>query len=331
MSYTLTVESLDGVTSSWNELRHCLKWGSIFVLPAWLKVWWEAFGSGAELYLRTLRQREKIIGLAPLLVNKETASFIGSADVCDYLDFVIIPGREQDFFKVMLDDLREKGINQLDLRPLRPDSTVLSHLVSIAQNRGYEVLCHPEDVSLVLDLPSTWDEYLAILNKKQRHEVRRKLRRLWEAGNVEHRCVEVGREVEDYLDIFLKLFSLSRDEKASFMNPKMESFFRSLAKAMAEIGLLRLGIIQLDKVPVAMTMGFDYNDSHYLYNSAYDPQFNYLSVGLLCKVLCLKESIEKGRKKWDFLKGGEPYKYQLGGREIPLYSCQIIIKREKEL
>ena len=326
MSYTLTIESLDGVTSSWNELRHCLKWGSIFVLPAWLKVWWEVFGSGAELYLRTLRQREKIIGLAPLLVNKETASFIGSADVCDYLDFVIIPGREQDFFKVMLDDLREKGINQLDLRPLRPDSTVLSHLVSIAQNRGYEVLCHPEDVSLVLDLPSTWDEYLAILNKKQRHEVRRKLRRLWEAGNVEHRCVEVGREVGDYMDTFLKLFSLSRDEKASFMNPKMESFFRSLAKAMAEIGLLRLGIIHLDKVPVAMTMGFDYNDSHYLYNSAYDPQFNYLSVGLLCKVLCLKESIEKGRKKWDFLKGGEPYKYQLGGQEIPLYSCQIIIK-----
>jgi len=326
MSYTLTVESLDGVTSSWNELRHCLKWGSIFVLPAWLKVWWEVFGSGAELYLRTLRQREKIIGLAPLLVNKETASFIGSADVCDYFDFVIIPGREQDFFKVMLDDLREKGINQLDLRPLRPDSTVLSHLVSIAQNRGYEVLCHPEDVSLVLDLPSTWDEYLAILNKKQRHEVRRKLRRLWEAGNVEHRCVEVGREVEDYLDIFLKLFSLSRDEKASFMNPKMESFFRSLAKAMAEIGLLRLGIIQLDKVPVAMTMGFDYNDSHYLYNSAYDPQYNSLSVGLLCKVLCIKESIEKGRKKWDFLKGGEPYKYQLGGQEIPLYNCRITIK-----
>ena len=94
MSYTLTVESLDGVTSSWNELRHCLKWGSIFVLPAWLKVWWEAFGCGAELYLRTLRQGEKVIGLAPLLVNKETASFIGSADVCDYLDFVIIPGRE---------------------------------------------------------------------------------------------------------------------------------------------------------------------------------------------------------------------------------------------
>ncbi len=326
MSYVFTVESLDSVASSWNELRHCLKWNSPFVLPAWLKVWWQEFGAGAELYLSALRERETVVGIAPLLVNEETASFIGSADICDYLDFVIAPGREQDFFKVLLDNLKLKGINKLDLSPLRPDSTVLTHLVSIAQNRGYEVLCHPEDVSLELDLPSTWEEYLAILNKKQRHEIRRKLRRLGEAGSVEHRCVEVGREVGDYLDIFLKLFSLSRDEKASFMNPKTESFFRSLARAMAEIGLLRLGILQLDKVPVAMTMGFDYNDSHYLHNSAYDPQFNYLSVGLLCKVLCIKESIEKGKKKWDFLKGGEPYKYQLGGQEVPLYRCQITIK-----
>ena len=325
MSYTLTIESFDSVISSWDKLRHCLKWGSVFVLPAWLKVWWEAFGGEAELYLRTLQQGKKAIGFAPLQVTKETASFIGSADVCDYLDFVITPGREKDFFKVLLDDLREKGINKLDLRPLRYDSTALTQLVSIAQNQGYEVLCHPEDVSLELDLPPTWNEYLAILKNKQRHEVRRKLRRLWEAGSAEHRCVEIGREVVDYLDIFLQLFSLSRDEKASFMNPKMESFFRSLAKAMAEIGLLRMGILQLDKVPAAMTMGFDYNGSHYLYNSAYDPQFNHLSVGLLCKILCLKESIEKGRKKWNFLKGGEPYKYQLGGQEVPLYSCQIII------
>ena len=262
MSYTITHESFDSLTSCWTNPSHRLKWNSIFVLPAWLKVWWQELGTGAELHLDAIRQEREVIGIAPLLVNKETASFIGSADVCDYLDFVIAPGREKDFFSVLLDDLRQKGINQLDLRPLRPDSTVLSHLVSTAQNRGYEVLCHPEDVSLELDLPANWDEYLATLNKKQRHEVRRKLRRLWEAGNVEHRCVEAGREVEDYLDIFLKLFSLSRDEKASFMNPKMESFFRSLAKAMAEIGLLRLGIIQLDKVPVAMTMLFDYNDAH---------------------------------------------------------------------
>jgi len=326
MSSTITQESFDSLASCWHSPSNRLNWNSPFVLPVWLKVWWQEFGSGSELYLRAIRQGDKTIGIAPLLVRERVASIIGSADVCDYLDFVIAPGMESDFFGVLLDDLKAKGIYHLDLRPLRPDSTVLTDLVGIALNRGYEVLCQPEDVSLELDLPSTWEEYLATLDKKQRHEVRRKLRRLWEAGNVEHRCFEVGQEVEDYVETFLKLFWLSREGKAHFMTPQMESFFRSLAKAMAEVGLLRFGIIELDTQPAAMTMGFDYNDSHYLYNSAYDTQFNYLSVGLLCKVLCLKESIEKGRKKWDFLKGDETYKYRLGGREIPIYNCQIAIK-----
>lgn len=323
MSLSLATESLDDVAFHWHELRHHLKWSSVFVLPAWLKVWWEVFGGGAELYLRTLRQEEKIVGFAPLMVNKETTSFIGSADVCDYLDFVIVPGKEQDFFPMLLDDLQQSGIKSLDLRPLRPDSAVLTHLVNIARSRGYGVTCRPEDVLLELDLPATWEEYLSILKNKQRHEVRRKLRRLWAAGDVEHRCVGVGREADEHLDVFLHLFSLSRDEKANFMTPRMERFFRTLARSMAEIGLLRLGILRLDQAQAAMTMGFDYDGSHYLYNSAYDPRFNHLSVGLLSKVLCLKECVERGMKKWSFLKGGESYKYQLGGQEVPLYSCQI--------
>lgn len=326
MTYALTVESFDSLASYWTNPNNRLKWSSIFVLPAWLKVWWQVFGSGAELYLRALRQGDEIIGFAPLMMNKETAHFIGSDDVCDYCDFVVAHGMERVFFDVLLDDLKAQGVEHMNLRSLRPDSTVLTDLVGIAQNRGYDVLCQPEDVSLEVDLPYTWEEYLVTLDTKQRHEVRRKLRRLWEAGNVEHRCLQLGREVEDYMGTFLRLFSLSRDDKAHFMTARMESFFRSVAEAMAEVGLLRFGVIELDAQPVAMTLGFDYDDSHYLYNSAYDPQFDYLSIGLLCKVLCLKESIEKGKRKWDFLKGDETYKYQLGGREVPLYRCLIAIK-----
>jgi len=323
---TITEESFASLTSYWTEAKHNLRWNSVFILPGWLRVWWQTFGSGAELYLRAVRQKDKIIGIAPLLIREGTASIVGSADVCDYLDFIVAPGAEGDFFSELLDDLKQKDVTHLELRPLRPDSTVLTDLVAVAQNRKYEVLCHEEGVSVELDLPSTWDEYLASLTKKQRHEVKRKLRRLWEAGNVDYRCIEVSQGVGDFMDNFLKLFSLSREEKANFMTPQMESFFRSLAEAMAEIGLLRFGILELNALSVAITMGFDYNDVVYLYNSAYDPDYSYLSVGLLSKVLCIKESIQSGRKKWDFLKGGEPYKYHIGGREVPLYSCQIKIK-----
>ena len=326
MSYTITKESFDSLAFYWANPSHSLRWNLPFVLPPWLKIWWQELGAEAELYLSSVRQGERVIGVAPLLVREGKASLVGSVDVCDYLDFVVAPEREQDFFGVLLDDLKGKGINLLDLRPLRPDSTVLTHLVSIAQNRGYEVLCHPEDVSLELDLPSTWDEYLAILTAKQRHEVRRKLRRLSEAGKVDYHFVEDSAAVNNVMDTFLKMFTESRTDKAVFLTAQMESFFRSVADNMAEAGLLRLGILELDTVPTAMVMCFDYNDCMYLYNSAYNSQYNPLSVGLLCKVLCIKESIQEGKKRFDFLKGDEPYKYHLGGREVPLYRCQITIK-----
>jgi CelD/BcsL family acetyltransferase involved in cellulose biosynthesis len=327
MSYTVTQESFDSLTSYWTDSSRRLKWGSVFVLPVWLEVWWREFQPGTELHLVVVRQESDIIGLAPLQVKEEKAFFIGSPDVCDYQDFIIVPGRETDFFNALLDDLGQQGIANLDLRPLRPDSAVMVNLVGVAKNRGFEVICHEEGISLELDLPVTWEDYLAELTKKQRHEVRRKLRRLWATDKVDYRCLEVSpQEVGDLTDNFLKLFTLSREEKAEFMNAQMESFFRSLARAMAELKLLRYGVLEVDKLTTAMIMGFDYNETMYLYNSGYDPQYNSLSVGLLSKVLCIRESIKRGMKKWDFLKGAERYKYQLGGKEIPLYNCQITMK-----
>ena len=326
MDYTVTQETFATLTSYWTDSKYKLKWEPIFVLPVWLEVWWRVLGSGAEPYLGVVRQGEEIIGIAPLILRDKTASIIGSADICDYLDFVVTPGREKDFFAVLLDDLRQKGINHLDLKPLRPDSTVLTELVKLAENRRYEVHCQQEDVSLELDLPATWDEYLALLVPKQRHEVKRKLRRLEEAGEVGYRFVEDRSSVQDVMDTFLKQFTESREEKANFLTTRMESFFRTMFEAMAEIGLLRIGILEMDTLPAAMIMCFDYRDCVYLYNSGYDPQYRSLSVGVLSKVLCVKDSIERGRRRFDFLRGGESYKYHMGGREIPLYDCQIALR-----
>ena len=325
MHVSITQESFESLATCWMTFRGQLRWQPLFVLPVWLKVWWQNFGSGFELYLGAVRQGERIIGIAPLLIREGNASIIGSADVCDYLDFIVAPGSENDFFNALLDDLTKRGVHRLDPGPLRPDSTVLTHLIDIAKSRKYAVSCRDEAVSVEMDLPATWEEYLEMLDKKQRHELRRKLRRLFGAGDVVYRCLKTGQEVSSFMDTFLKLFVLSRQEKADFLSPKMESFFRSLAKAMTEAGLLRFGILELDRSPVAMTLGFDYDDSLYLYNSAYDPRYNYLSVGLLCKALCIKESIQDGKKKFDFLKGDETYKYHLGGRGVPLYRCGITL------
>ena len=325
MSPSVTLESLDSLASSWPDLRQRLRWDSVFVLPCWLGVWWQEFGAGAELYLAAVRQEDTVIGVAPLLVQGDQASFVGSADVCDYLDFVVAPGSERDFFGTLLDNLKQKGISRLDLHSLRPDSTVATDVVSMAEDRGYELSCKQEDVSFELDLPSTWDEYVGMLSTKQRHEVRRKLRRLHQAGDVNYYLIDDSEAVPRILDTFLKLFRKSREDKAAFMTPRMESFFTSLAETMGEAGLLNFGVLEFNASPVAALMYLDYKDTVYLYNSGYDPRYASLSVGFLSKVLCIKDSIERGKKRFDFLKGPEAYKYRLGGREVPIYNCQIVL------
>jgi CelD/BcsL family acetyltransferase involved in cellulose biosynthesis len=122
------------------------------------------------------------------------------------------------------------------------------------------------------------------------------------------------------------MFVTSRQDKADFMTEQMERFFRLLVTAMQDIGLLKLGALELDNRAVAEILCFDYNNCMYLYNSGYEPEYTSLSAGLLSKVLAIKDSIEKGMNKFDFLKGAEPYKYHLGGQEVPLFRCQIIIK-----
>jgi len=209
---------------------------------------------------------------------------------------------------------------------LRPNSAVLAHLIGIARDRKYEVSCKVEGISLEVDLPPTWQEYLNTLTQKQRHEVNRKLRRFREAGDVNYRVVKESDSLLDSMDLFLRLFRESREDKAIFLTNRIESFFQSLIKATARSGLLRFGILELNASPVAVVMYFDYNNSVFLYNNGYDPKHSFLSVGFVSKVLCLKDSVERGRSKFDFLKGAEEYKYRLGGKEITLYGCEISFK-----
>ncbi len=266
-------------------------------MPEWLRVWWEYFGNESTINILSIANQQEVVGLAPLQIKDNRATFIGSINVCDYLDFIITTGKEGVFFETLLGHLAEQGIKDLDLGLLRPDSTVRASLVNVAENRGCKVSISPEDVSLEIELPPTWDDYLRLLKGKQRHEVKRKFRRLHEAGDVDFRIVEDPDTISDQLPTFFDLFKLSSDEKAVFMTGQMLSFFQALTTAMAEAKILKLYMLHLNGKPVAASMCFDFDDTLHLYNSGFHPRFRALSVGLLCKVLSLKDAIEKRPQK----------------------------------
>ena len=317
------MESFENIYAHWRNSIYPLNWDCFFVLPPWLKVWWDIFGSAFEIYLCAIKQANDVIGIAPLRLENGKASFIGDVDVCDYQDFIIAPGKSTEFFSALLDHLRRKGVTLLDLKPLRPDSATMLEFVSVAEKQGCDVFCKTLDVSFELDLPATWDEYLLMLNAKQRHEIRRKLRRLQEVGNITYRVVKDVSDVKTEMETFFELFKSNREDKAIFMTDKMALFFRSMAETMAAEKMFKLYLLDMNEKTAAAALCFDYNSRVYLYNNGFDIKFSHLSIGTLCKVFSIKDSIQNGIALYDFLKGDETYKYRLGGKKVPLYECKV--------
>lgn len=322
-AHSITLAELETLRK---ESGQKLYWPAPFILPSWMQVWWQSFGAGNSMFIRTYKDSDNVIGVAPLMKLGDTASFIGSVDVCDYQDCVVAPGREYDFSGALFEDMKKNGVTDLDLKHVRPDSLVMNQLQQIAETQGMEFTAEKEDVSFEIPLPDNFEAYLDSLNSKQRHEVRRKLRRLNEEGNINLRFIESGLELTTAMETFFRMFVESRRDKAEFLTDTMKQYFRAIVNAMADIGILRLGILELDRKPVAGILCFDYQDCLYLYNSGYDPQYVGLSAGVLSKVLAIKYCIDKGIKKFDFLKGAEPYKAHIGGQEVSLFHCRIRIK-----
>ena len=321
----ITEETFESLTLLCSKPGLNIDWNLVFTMPAWLKVMWQNFGSGTTLYLKTIRQNDHILGIAPLQIREATASIIGSVNVCDYQDFITVPGREREFFRALIRDLLERNISRLHLETIRADSAIVTHLMPLAQELNYKIDYHQSDVSSDMQLPSDWNDYLITLDSKQRHELKRKMRNLNQAILTNFHTIADKETLSSATEDFLKLFPESRGDKAKFMTAEMQTYFRSLAAALSDTGVLRYGSLELNGKPIAMVMYFDYRDNYYLYNSAYDPAYRSLSVGIISKALCIKDAIEKGKKRFDFLKGPEVYKSHLGGQEFPLYSCEITL------
>ena len=202
MSLNVTVENLDWLEQYWQAHPTELVWEPLFVLPSWLRVWHRNFAPNEKPTIITVKRDGKVIGIAPLIVGNQTARIIGSPNVCDYEDIITAPGEEVAFSNALLDYSKRTGVTSLDLGVIRPDSKIMSSFVPAARNAGATVTLEPDEVTLEKDLPPAWEDYLESLDAKQRHELKRKLRRLEEYGKVSYRIIGQPADVPSFMDVF---------------------------------------------------------------------------------------------------------------------------------
>ena len=168
MDYSVREESFETVEEEWERILPQCPANTIFVTPWWQKTWWNHFGGDSEMRILSVRKGEEIVGIAPLMLNDKVLSFLGDTDLFDYHDFLVPAGNESAFYNTLctyLDDM--KGWTTIQLKSVLENSPALEYLPDLAKNKGYSSEIQQEDVAPIAVLPSTWDEYVASLNKKK--------------------------------------------------------------------------------------------------------------------------------------------------------------------
>ena len=69
---------------------------------------------------------------------------------------------------------------------------------------------------------------------------------------------------------------------------------------------------------IAAGVGFETADTVYYYNAGVDPDARDLSPGVVMVALYVRDTIERGKHRLDFLRGDEPYKYEWGAVDEPI-------------
>ncbi len=297
----------------------------LFVQPFWLRTVVRHLGAPGEPLLLAAWDGNALVGLAPLAVAGDTVHFLGSPEVCDYQDVLVVPGRETDLLPAIAEHLKTLGIRRMVLQCLRPESAALKAVTALTARGTLRAVQMPAGVSFEAALPASWEAYLAGLDGKQRHEVRRKQRRLEGVGPFDFRQAEWREGIIPDMAVFLDLFARNRADKAAFMTPAMKAYFQDLAANLAARRMLRLYTLAVRGEAAAAVLCFDHRDVRYLYNSAYDRRFEELSVGVMCKLLSIQAAIASGCRRYDLLKGAEAYKKRIGGTEVPLVRCDVAL------
>jgi len=317
----------DVPVAGWEDLHGRGPRTSPFLSPRFLLPWHRALGQGCDD--RVVRwgpdggSDEGILFLCRC--GEGGWIFLGGEQVADYLDALVAPGRDEAFWREFL----ERGLPALGGGPLRLPGLVegtpaLSLLPSICRETGLSCAVEEMDKAPFVSLPGSFEEYLERLGAKERHELRRKMRRAAELlPGLAFRVTRTPDELVNDLPSFVGLLRKSHPAKESFMDASMATFFREVAEGFLASGRLRLGFLSTQGVDVASVFQFRTDGALLLYNSGYDPKLRAANPGLVLIARSIGQAIEEGCTEYDFLRGTERYKYDLGGVDRVVYRLTV--------
>lgn len=340
ISACTTLDTFNQLRAEWNDLLRRSTADSIFTTWEWQTLWWESYHPGA-LWVLTCRDDDgRLLGIAPWFIEdtppegertviERTVRSIGCVEVTDYLDLIA----DRDHLDAVLNAFAAFLVEHaarydvIDLCNLPHDAPTRLRFADALAAHGFSVEVKQQEVCPIIRLPGDFEAYLESLDKKQRHELRRKMRRA-EGVDVKVAWYLVGpqHDLNAELEHFFALMAASTPDKQIFLqDAKNVAFFRAMVPTLYACGWLQLAFLTVNGQRAATYMNFDYNGHVLVYNSGLEPgEFGHLSPGIVLLVHLIRHAIETGHTVFDFLRGNEVYKYRMGGVDNPVYMLRAV-------
>jgi len=315
--------------AEWERLLATNPTASAFSHRAVHEAWWIGYGAEAtDISLAVYDAAGALHAYLPLMRRPDGVRYLGATYHIDYAT-VLIDLSNTESATTAIDALVAHlfaDAAALDLRRLRRDDQAHTLLMSaLATNNNRTATLSVEEPAPAIDLTNitTFDEHLERIDKKDRHEIRRKVRRGEGAGVT----ISTKTHAVDDLAEFIKLHRarwghhglFTEDEKGA----RDETFMRELF-ARAPANLITIAVARNLEFG-AFAAGLFLRDATGIryWNAGGELAARALSPGILLFAHGLQMAISERKQTFDFLRGNESYKYEVGATDVDVLMITV--------
>ena len=324
-----TAQGIAAVADEWDALANADPRDAFFRTSRWYQCWMQHIRPDAEPFVVVVRDSSgTALGIAPLCrmeyrdrwLPLQAIAFAGREVVSgDYLDWPILPEHRSLVIPQVLEFLWEQRAkwSLLLLGELFEDSDLHQAARSFATSKGLRLRHQEERLCPFIELPATFDEYLANgFSQKRRKEIKRQLRILLEDHGASLQVFSGADAVHGELETLARLHTdrwESASQTGNLVRPGFAKFLEEICAKPPAGSTPRLLVIHHDAKPAAALLLFHSGQSALAYSIGRDPasKVAHLSPGYVLLVLSIRDAIQQGLRYYDFLRGDERHKTHL--------------------
>jgi CelD/BcsL family acetyltransferase involved in cellulose biosynthesis len=274
-------------------------------------------GGGAEPWLVTVRDGERLVGLAPLALDcrrgKRALKLIGK-EPGDYWDVIALPEQRESVNRAVAAELaRREGQWDFLFLAGQPGDALTP---ALAGERSLRVRPRSATPCPRVTLPHDFDEYLRLLPGSHRSNVRKHLRRL-DQGQVQLREVTDVAALDGAMarwhELHIKRWKgLSKPIDPAHVKPRFREFMLDAMRALVPRRLASVSEFVVEGDVVGVYVNLLDEQAFYWYLGGFEPSRARLGLGKMSVAHGIRWSIESGRRFFDFTRGEESFKYYFG-------------------